>query len=297
MIDLSAYTPRVPARGETVVGERFSMGFGGKGANQAAMASLLGADVAMVNRLGDDAYGAMTLENFARFGVDTNHTALIGGWSSGVAEIWIEPDGMNRIIIIPGANHALTPDDAEGAIDSLPPPDVVLGQLEIRQDATAAGFRAGKARGAVTILNPAPAHTLERELLAVTDWLIPNEVELAVLAGSAGLTDVDLAAYAATSGVRLVVTLGEAGVALVERDGGVVRLSAEPVMAVDSTGAGDAFVGGFAVGLASGLDEIRAVRLGIVCASDSVTRPGTQSSFTAPPRAIAMLAEAAPEAR
>jgi ribokinase len=297
MIDLSAYTSRIPARGETVVGERFAMGFGGKGANQAVMASLLGADVAMVNRLGNDTYGQMTLDNFTRFGVDTSHVTLIEGSSSGVAEIWVEPDGTNRIIIIPGANLGLTPEDVVRAVDDLPAANVVLGQLEVRQDTTAAGFRAAKGRGATTVLNPGPAQPLDPELLAATDWLIPNEVELGMLAGNHGLTDMDLAAFAATSRTRLVVTLGEAGAALVGSDGSVSRIAAEPVTAVDTTGAGDAFVGGFAVGLAAGLDEVDAVRLGIVCASDSVTRPGTQTSFTAPPRAIAMLAAAALETR
>jgi ribokinase len=291
MIDLSAYTTRIPAPGETVVGERFTMGFGGKGANQAVMASLLGAEVAMVNCLGDDMYGRLTIENFARFGVNTSNVALIDG-SSGVAEIWVEPDGTNRIIIVPGANLSLTAEDAVAALDELPPAQVVLGQLEVPQEATAAGFRAARARGAITVLNPGPAHEIEPLLLAVSDWLIPNEVELGVLAGNDGLADDDLAAYAAASGRRLVVTLGKAGAALVRPDGSVLRLPPDPVVAVDSTGAGDAFVAGFAVGLAAGLDEVDAVRLGIICGSDSVTRPGTQASYAAPATALEMLGQA-----
>lgn len=293
MIDLMSYAARVPSRGETVIGDAFSMGFGGKGANQAVMASLLGARVAMVNRLGRDVFGPMTIENFVRFGVDATHVALVEGTSSGAAEVWVEPDGTNRIIVVPGANMSLTPDDAAAAVDELSPADVVLGQLEIRQDATAAGFRAARARGAITILNPAPAQPLDPELLAATDWLIPNEVELAMLTGGDGLADDDLARYAAISGRRLVVTLGEAGAALVRPDGGVLRLPVEPVTAIDTTGAGDAFVAGFAVALASGLDEVDAVRLGIACGSDSVTRRGTQSSYAGPtPQAEAILASA-----
>ncbi len=290
MIDLSAYTPRIPAPGETVVGDRFGMGFGGKGANQAVMARLLGADVAMVNRLGDDTYGRMTLENFARYGVDTSHVRLIEG-SSGVAELWVEPDGTNRIVIIPGANHGLTADDASRAVETLPAAHVVLGQLEVGQDATASAFRAAKRRQSITILNPAPAQRLEPSLLAVTDWLIPNEGELTVLSGSDGLDDEDLVAYADASGSRLVVTLGEAGAALVADDGAVARVPAPPVVAIDATGAGDAFVAGFAVGLAMGLSEIGAVRLGVACGSDSVTRSGTQSSYATPQRAAELLAQ------
>jgi ribokinase len=288
MIDLSAFTSRVPGPGETVIGDGFTMGFGGKGANQALMARLLGARVAMVNRLGNDVFGRMTLENFDRFDIDTTHVALIEG-SSGLAEVWVEPDGTNRIIVVPGANGGLGAEDAIAAISALPPPDVVLGQLEIPQATTAAAFRGARQRGAVTILNPGPAQPLAEELLEVSDWLIPNEVELAMLAGTGGLGDDDLAAYARRSGARLLVTLGEAGVALVHEDGAVERLPADEVRAIDTTGAGDAFVGGFAVGLAAGLDEGSAARLGIACASDSVTRPGTQSSYMATPRSLAML--------
>jgi ribokinase len=290
MIDLSAYTPRVPGPGETVVGERFGMGFGGKGANQALMARLLGAEVYMVNRLGDDMYGRMTLENFDRIGVDRSHVSLVPGSASGVAEVWVEPDGTNRIVIMPGANHDLTPADARRAIEELPPGDVVLGQLEIPQAATAAAFRSARERGALTILNPAPASALDDDLLGVTDWLVPNEVEFALLFGGSGLADADLAAYADACGARLIVTLGEAGAALVTTAGEVIRMPTGDVVAVDSTGAGDAFVGGLSVGLASGLDEAAAVRLGILCASDSVTRHGTQASFRAPPAALDLLA-------
>jgi ribokinase len=293
MIDLSAFTSRVPGPGETVIGDGFSLGFGGKGANQALMARLLGASVAMVNRLGDDVFGRMTLENFTRFGIDTSHVALIEG-SSGLAEVWVEPDGTNRIIVVPGANAGLGVEDAVAAIEALPAADVVTGQLEIPQATTAAAFRAARDRGAITILNPGPAQPLEDDLLAASDWLIPNEVELAMLSGSDGRGDDDLVAYARRSGTRLLVTLGEAGVALVRTDGTVERLPAEPVTAIDTTGAGDAFVGGFAVGLASGLDEEAAARVGILCAADSVTKPGTQQSFAAPAAAIAMLDGARP---
>lgn len=277
MIDLIAYTRRVPGPGETVVGDSFQMGFGGKGANQAVMARLLGAEVVMVNCIGDDDYGRMTLDNFAAFGIDTRHVATAAG-SSGVAPIWVERDGTNRIIIVPGANHALTPDRAESAVGSIDGLAVVLGQFEIPQPVTAAGFAAAKRSGAITILNPAPADQIHPGLLAVTDWLVANEVEFAVIAG-ADPSDDAMTAYANEAGTRLLVTLGEAGAALVSRDGSVVRIPAESVAAVDTTGAGDAFVGALAYGLAAGFGEDRAVRLGIACAADSVTRPGTQTSF------------------
>ena len=292
-IDLVAYTSRVPGAGETVIGDRFQMGYGGKGANQAVMAARLGALVAMVGALGDDVYAGMTLDNLDRQGVDASHVARVEG-ASGVAPIWVEPDGTNRIIVVSGANDRVDPDGAAAALRSLGRVDAVVGQLEIPQAATAAAFRAARELGAVTILNPAPAALLSEELLAGADWLIPNEHELAILTGAARIDPDDdgaFLAYARQLDSRLAVTLGSRGAAVVTRDGQVQRIPAVPVQAVDTTGAGDAFVGSFAYGLASGLDELAAVRLGIACASDSVTREGTQASFPPPERARALLDE------
>jgi ribokinase len=297
-IDLVAYTQRVPRAGETVIGERFQMGFGGKGANQAVMASRLGAAVAMIGALGDDVYAEMTLENLARQGVDAAHVARVAG-SSGVAPIWVEADGTNRIIVVPGANDLVDPDAAVAAIRSMPRVDVVLGQLEVPQPVTLAAFRAARERGAVTILNPAPAAPLDPELVDASHWLIPNENEFAILAGLDRLDPDDddpVSDYALRITPRLVVTLGEHGAALATAAGDVERFPATPVRAVDTTGAGDAFVGAFAVGLAAGLNERAAVRLGIACASDSVTRHGTQSSFATLEAAAGILEEIRGEA-
>ncbi len=290
-IDLIAYTRRAPGPGETVIGERFQSGFGGKGANQAVMARLLGAEVSFVGALGDDAYATMTLENFARLGVDASGVMRVAG-SSGVAPIWVEADGTNRIIVVSGANDLVTPGHAAALVAALGRVDVAVGQFEIPQAVTAAGFAAARARGAVPVLNPAPAAPISPELLAATDWLIPNEVEFGILGGGGGdLSDAAMVAFAERLGTHLVVTLGSRGAALVNRDGTVTRVPAVPVNAVDTTGAGDAFVGAFAVGLALGLGELDAVRLGIRCASDSVTRPGTQASFPDSQRSAAILAE------
>jgi ribokinase len=277
-IDLIAYTQRVPEAGETVVGDRFQMGFGGKGANQAVMARLLGSEVHMVSCLGDDPYGQMYLDNFAEFGVDVTHVHVTEG-STGVAPIWVEPDGTNRIIIIPGANDLLSSREAAAGVEANPDAAIVIGQFEIPQSVTASAFQAAKSDGTVTLLNPAPAAPISDELLAVTDWLIPNEIEFALIGGGDPSDDAALTQFADQTSCRLVVTLGEAGVALVGEDGTVRRVSAGRVDAVDTTGAGDAFVGAFAHGLAVGLDELAAVQLAMACASDSVTRPGTQTSF------------------
>ena len=291
MIDLTAYASRIPRSGETLVGERFQMGFGGKGANQAVMARLLGADVVMVNCLGDDAYGDMTLENFATFGIDTTHVYRVPG-ASGVAPIWVEPDGSNRIIIIPGANHELTADQAAGSVRETPHAAVVVGQLEIPQEVTAAAFAAARETGASTILNPAPAAPLSDDILELSDWLIPNEVEFEMLTGVPPDSDDALTGFARETGSRLLVTLGDEGAALVSPElDRVTRIRPPRVDPADTTGAGDAFVGAFVVGLASGLDEGDAVRFGNACAADSVTRPGTQSSFPRPERTERFLAE------
>jgi len=285
MIDLIAYAPRMPSAGETIVGDDFRMGFGGKGANQAVMARLLGAEVAMVNALGDDVFGDMTVRNFADLGVDTAHVLRVPG-SSGVAPIWVEPDGTNRIIVVAGANGAMTPEAVTAAVVALAaraPIDVVIGQLEVPQAATAAAFAAARARGAVTVLNPAPAAEMGADLLADSDWLIPNESEFARLSGASAeaseATDTEIVSFAAATGSRVVVTLGARGAALLGADGVVRRIPAPAVRAVDTTGAGDAFIGAFAYGLARGLGDEAAVALGIRCATDSVLRPGTQSSF------------------
>ena len=289
-IDLIAYARRAPGgRARPSSGERFQSGFGGKGANQAVMARLLGADVSFVGALGDDAYATMTLENFARLGrrclrrhararIERRRPDLGGGGRH-------EPDHRRPRRERPG-----DPGACGGRGRTVGGLDVVVGQFEIPQAATAAAFGAARARGAVTILNPAPAAPISPDLLAVTDWLIPNEVEFGILAGSGGeaLGRGDGGVRGADR-VRLVVTLGSRGAALVGRTG-VVRAAGRPVDAIDTSGAGDAFVGAFAVGLALGLAELDAVRLGIGCASDSVTRPGTQASFPDADRCAELLA-------
>jgi ribokinase len=293
MIDLIAYADRLPEAGETLVGTGFRSGFGGKGANQAVAAARLGARVAMVNTVGDDGYGGETIANLAAQGVDTTYVRRVPG-SSGVAPIWVDGSGMNRIIIVPGANLDVPVHLAIEAVTAVRPA-VVVGQFEIPQAVTAAAFVAARAAGAVTILNPAPAAAVNPDLVAATDWLAPNEHEFALigggtLAGDAAAEDALMTALSAALGVSLVVTLGERGVAVLPLGGAVMRVPAPPVQAVDTTGAGDAFVGAFSVGLALGWGPVDAARLGCAFAADSVTRPGTQTSFAERDRAAAMLA-------
>jgi ribokinase len=285
MVDMITYAARPPAAGETLVGDRFDLGTGGKGANQAVMCARLGADVTMVNAVGGDVFGTMTVEALRAEGIDVRHVTTIEGEHTGVAPILVEPDGTNRIVVVPGANARMDPAAAATAITGAAAVDVVVGQLEIPQRVTAAACRAARARGATTILNPAPAAAIDPDLLAATDWLVPNEVEVAHLASTLGIAAADptdaafLAAIRSATGAGLVVTLGAAGAVGLGPDERLVRAAATPVEAVDTTGAGDAFVGGLAVALAGGSDLEAALRVACALASDSVRRPGTQKSF------------------
>ncbi len=296
MIDLIAYADRLPEAGETLVGTGFRSGFGGKGANQAVAAARFGARVAMVNTVGDDAYGGETIANLQTQGVDTTYVRRVPG-SSGVAPIWVDGAGMNRIIIVPGANLHVPAELAVEAVQAVRPA-VVVGQFEIPQSVTLAAFVAARAAGSVTVLNPAPAEAVIPELVAVTDWLAPNEHEFALigggtLAGDTAAEDALISALSSRLGVSLVVTLGERGAVVRPLGGSPSRVPAPVVRAVDTTGAGDAFVGAFAVGLALGRSAVDAARLGCAFAADSVTRPGTQSSFADRNGAAALLAGAA----
>ena len=284
MVDMVTYVDRVPVAGETTTGREFALGFGGKGANQAVMAARLGARVRMAACLGDDVFADSTLANLQAQGVDTSAVVRASGVASGVAPIWVEPDGTNRIIVVPGANDRLTVADALAVLESDPRPAVVVGQLEVPVAITEAAFVRAKELGILTLLNPAPAQVLTAGLLVATDWLLPNETEFAALGSLVGgrldpTSPDDLRRCAQSLGVRLLVTLGSAGAVWIAADGAVRQVAAPRVRAVDTTGAGDAFVGAFAYALAAGWDEGTAVRLGCACASDSVTRRGTQSSF------------------
>jgi ribokinase len=300
MMDMITYLERAPAAGETLVGERFVQGFGGKGANQAVLAARLGAAVTMVTCLGNDSLGDMTLENFWREGIDVTHITRTARAASGVAPIWVERDGTNRIICVPGANSEMTEEQARTGVLAAHEVDGVIGQLEVPQAVTAAGFRAAKERGALTVLNPAPASALDRDLVEVTDWLVPNEAELFELARGMGMSGEEspehlAAELAKATETRVVVTLGSRGAAVCEDGGTAVRIVAPAVEAVDTTGAGDAFVGAFVFGLAAGMSAADAARLGCACASASVTRHGTQTSYPTTEEIASLLQQVAGE--
>ncbi len=286
MIDMVSYLERMPESGETVRGRSFSLGFGGKGANQAIMAALLGGRISMVACVGDDVFADLAIDNLAAASIDTSCVTRCGEAASGVAPIWVEPSGDNRIVIAPGANDLLSARHVDEAFQRLPPPDVVLCQLEIGQEAVRRAFEHARCVGATTILNPAPAAALDPRILELTTWLVPNEQEFAcVRATLDGDSDSDqiqaaVVAIAERWHVGIVVTVGADGALLYSEVAGAVRRTpAPPTVAADTTGAGDAFVGAFAHGLAAGHSPLRAVELGCACAASSVARLGTQTSF------------------
>ena len=276
MIDLTAYAKVIPAPGQTLEGDLFTTGFGGKGANQAVIAAHCGAQVHFVGKLGNDLFGNSIAENFKKLGIGSQFLER-SDTPNGVAHIWVDANGENRIVIIPGANHEIEVKKAVQAIESIPDLAVVVAQCEIKQEVTLAAFTAAKKRGCVTILNPAPYQPLSSELLEVTDWIIPNETEFKELHGQAPSNDEVLKSF--RPGRNSIVTLGSDGAVLIASNGNLTRVSAPKVNAVDTTGAGDAFVGVFAFGLASGKSPEDAMMLGIKVASMSVTRKGAQSSY------------------
>ncbi len=278
MMDLTVYADVLPAAGETRFGNSFTTGFGGKGANQAVMAARTGAKVTMITGIGNDGFGDESLENFKNCGMDTSSVLRLPT-HTGVAHIWVDGEGQNRISIVPGANFALTPQDAIDEVSKLKDVSVLIAQCEIPQEVTLAAFRTAQELGITTILNPAPYQPLTDDLLELTDWLIPNEVEFAELDKTHRAPDSDSVIASLRSNGRTIVTLGGDGAALVTADGSVKRFAAKKVSATDTTGAGDCFIGAFAVALASGATEESAVQFGIDCATKSVTRKGAQSSY------------------
>lgn len=276
MMDLTAYADVLPEPGQTLAGQLFTTGFGGKGANQAVMAALCGAQVHFIGKLGRDVFGDAIAENFEKVGI---HSEFVdrSDTPNGVAHIWVDGHGENRIIIIPGANHEIEIAKAVQAIESIADLSIVVAQCEIKQEVTVAAFKAAKARGCRTILNPAPYQVLSAELLDLCDWIIPNETEFRELHGELPSGDAILKTF--RPGKSSIVTLGSQGAVYISADGGIHHSAAPVVNAVDTTGAGDAFVGSFAYGLASGKDPVDAMKLGISIASLSVTRKGAQSSY------------------
>ncbi|WP_049580884.1 ribokinase [Streptomyces sp. SBT349] len=274
-MDLVAYTRAAPRRGETVSGREFRTVPGGKGTNQAIAAARAGGEVTMIGAVGDDEFGPRLRAALDAAGVDTAGLRTVPG-PSGIAHIVVDDGGGNSIVVVPGAN---------GAVTTLEPGDearisgagALLMQLELPMEGVLAGARAARAHGVRTILTPAPAQPLPDELLALTDLLVPNEHEAATLTGHqvprrAAVAFLDLVP-------EVVITLGEAGSLYAARGGDPIAVPALPVRAVDTTAAGDTFVGALAVAAGEGRPMPEAMAWAAAAAAHAVQRPGASSSM------------------
>jgi len=285
-VDLTTFSDKFPRPGETIFGQKFDLGFGGKGANQAVAARLCGAEVVMVAKVGNDLFGEATIKNFAAMGIDASHVRIVDGVSSGVAPIFVEPNGQNRIIVVKGANDLLKPADVDAAADALKKVQTIVLQFEIPMETIAYTVQFAKKNGIRCIVNPAPAQPIDAKQLCAADYFIPNESEAEVITGLP-VHSVDEAKKCASAllqqGFRKVIlTLGSRGALLASPEGSEL-IAPFTVTPVDTTGAGDAFIGSFAVFLAAGLPEKEAVTRANLYAALSTTRVGTQKSF--PPQA------------
>lgn len=297
-VDLVARVERLPARGETVTGASFDRHDGGKGGNQAVAAARLGAQTAFVGAIGDDAFGAEARSALLAEGIDLDGLRIMAG-PTGVALILVDANGENVIAVASGANARLSPDDVVDTFARRPPVpgDVVLVGHEIPTATAQAALETGRAAGATTLFNPAPTPGLDRSTLALADILTPNRGELSALVADdarrtgAAVDQVSdrpealgrrlLDSSAEGDGVRqaVIVTLGSAGAVLVPAGGPSLDLPAPKVLAVDSVGAGDAFNGALAAGLAAGLGLEAAARRAIRAAALSTTRPGARAGM------------------
>ncbi len=304
-VDLVVVAARLPAPGETVTGGDVARHHGGKGGNQAVAAARLGAQVAFVGAVGRDDFGTAARVALEAEGIDVTHLAAVAR-PTGVALIVVDARAENLIAVAPGANASPTAASVTAALAALAisPGDVVLVCREIPPDAVRAALATARAAGAIGVLNPAPADGLDAATIALADVLTPNETELALLAADAadagdepgrGDSDVETSARRLLSGGpggrAVVVTLGAAGALVVPATGAAVRVPAVPVVPVDTTGAGDAFSGALAVGLAAGLPLAEAVRRAVAAAGLSTTRAGARGGMPTAAEMAAFLEE------
>ena len=281
--DLVQNVDRLPRPGETIVGGNLQTFSGGKGANQAYAAGRMGAQVSMIGQVGNDGLASLLMQSLQSAGV---HTGSVGeaDLSTGAAVILVLPDGENLIVISPGANATVTPALAAQRLSGLDEGSYLLSQLEIPIESVQESLAVAKARGAVTILDPAPARELPSELLRNVDFLTPNETETVTLLGEPGFqmdvdSDVELAArrILALGPKSVVLKLGARGCVIATVNGSH-RVPGFKVSAVDTTAAGDVFNGAFATALAEGRTVPDAARFANAAGALSVTRPGAQNS-------------------
>ena len=281
-MDLVVRSARIPVVGETIMGNDFMTNPGGKGANQAVAAAKLGADVHFVGRLGNDAFGKEGLSNMQSVGINTDHITITEGVSSGVALITVDDDGNNAIVVAPGANDVVTPDDVKKAEDVIKSSGALVVQLEVPMETIKAAVKMAHDANVMVVFDPAPAQPLDADLIAMIDILKPNEIEAQMLSGVEVKDEASAKAAAQellNKGAKAVIlTLGEKG-CLIAADGKMELIPAKQVKAVDSTAAGDAFTGALAAGLTEGKSLTDAVNLAIHVGALSVTKRGAQASM------------------
>ncbi len=283
-MDLVVKSERIPVTGETILGGDFVMVPGGKGANQAVAAARLGADVFFIAKLGDDIFGSQSLSNFKKEGINTTYVTQTKEAPSGVALINIDNNGNNIIIVAPGANAALSPDDVKQAEPDIASSGALVAQLEIPVETVEFAAKIAHKHNVPFILDPAPARQLSAELLSIVDVLTPNETEAQILTGIE-VKDED-SALAATkklleTGIKAVIlTMGAGGFLLAKADQ-TRFVPAKKVNPVDSTAAGDVFTGSLASELAAGKTLLDAALFANHAAALSVTKIGAQSSIPA----------------
>jgi ribokinase len=286
-MDLTSYSERSPSPGETLFGESFITGFGGKGSNQAAAAQFCGAKVDMVARVGDDLFGAEIVKNFRSLGIGVRHVTKVKGVSSGVASIWVDGTGQNRIVVVKGANDKLTPRAVAESEKTLRRADTIVLQFEIPMSTIYYTVRFARKNGIRCIVNPAPACPVDLKRLTGVDYVIPNESEAEAITGMPVRNEEEArrcATFLLKQGLpQVIITLGAKG-ALLAGANGLEMIPAFPVEPKDTTGAGDAFIGSFATFLAEGVPEREAVERANLYAALSTTRKGTQASFLKRPR-------------
>lgn len=281
-MDLVVKSNRIPVTGETILGGDFIMVPGGKGANQAVAAAKLGAKVFFIAKLGDDIFGLQSLNNFKKEGVNTKYVLQTQEAPSGVALIMVDDEGNNVIVVAPGANHKLLPDDVKAAESDIASSGALVAQLEVPIETIEFAARLANKSNVPFILDPAPAQQLRPELLNMVDVLTPNETEARILTG-VEVNDRKSAEAAAQKllerGVKnVILTMGASGYLSVGKEGKEF-IAARKVTAADSTAAGDAFTGSLVVGLAKGQTLSQAALFANNVAAFSVTRIGAQPSM------------------
>lgn len=291
--DLAFRAGRMPGIGETIAGSGFKMGPGGKGSNQAVAAARVGAPVTFISKIGRDEFGANALATWKKEGI-TPRVVEMADEPTGAAFIYVnDKNGDNAIIVVPGAAATITPKDVDRAADAIRNSAVFITQLEQPVEAAKRGLEIAREAGAITIFNPAPAERFDDALYGLCDYVTPNESESSLLTGIAVKTvddarkagDIFLARGAGTA----LITLGEAGALLHSKSQSVLVPAFKAGPVVETTGAGDAFNGGFAAALAEGASPVEAARFGAAVAGISVTRPGTAPSMPSRPEVDSLL--------